>query len=82
VSVCGDNVWIYGSDIYIYHPGLRGVLLEVDVDHRDTYTHQASHTGWCAIHRIHVEEAALSRKLGDACTSYAVGPERVIPLVW
>jgi protein-S-isoprenylcysteine O-methyltransferase Ste14 len=34
------------------------------------------------IHRIHVEEAALSATLGSAYTSYASGRKRLIPLVW
>ena len=34
------------------------------------------------VHRIHVEEEALSATLGDAYTSYASGRKRLIPFVW
>jgi protein-S-isoprenylcysteine O-methyltransferase Ste14 len=34
------------------------------------------------IHRIHVEEAALSATLGRAYMSYAAGRKRLIPFVW
>lgn len=34
------------------------------------------------VHRIHVEEAALSATLGDAYTSYASGRKRLVPFVW
>jgi protein-S-isoprenylcysteine O-methyltransferase Ste14 len=34
------------------------------------------------VHRIHVEEGALSATLGSAYTSYASGRKRLLPLVW
>jgi protein-S-isoprenylcysteine O-methyltransferase Ste14 len=34
------------------------------------------------VHRIRVEEAALSTALGGAYTSYAAGRKRLVPFVW
>jgi len=34
------------------------------------------------LYRIHVEEAALLRAVGDRYRTYASGHKRLIPLVW
>jgi protein-S-isoprenylcysteine O-methyltransferase Ste14 len=72
---------------FVRHPGYSGILL-VLAGIGATYGNWLSLAALALIpligfiHRIHVEEAALSAALGGAYTSYASGRKRLIPFVW
>jgi protein-S-isoprenylcysteine O-methyltransferase Ste14 len=71
----------------IRHPSYAGVML-ILVGLAATYGNWLSVAVFLVIalagfvHRIRIEEAALSATLGRAYTSYASGRKRLVPLVW
>ncbi len=72
---------------FVRHPGCSGIVL-VLTGIGATYGNCLSLAAPALvplvgfIHRIHVEEAALSAALGSAYTSYASGRKRLIPFAW
>jgi len=72
---------------FVRHPGYTGVMLVV-VGAGLVTGNWIGLAGWTALvmipllYRIHVEEAALVRAVGDRYRTYASGHKRLIPLVW
>jgi protein-S-isoprenylcysteine O-methyltransferase Ste14 len=82
-----QSVVTSGPYRFVRHPGYTGVLLVV-LGAGAVSGNWVGLAGWTLLvtlpllYRIHVEEHALIRMLGDAYRSYAAGHKRLIPLVW
>jgi protein-S-isoprenylcysteine O-methyltransferase Ste14 len=72
---------------FVRHPGYLGILL-VLAGMGTTYGNWLGLAALTLIpaigfvHRIHVEEDALSSALGSTYTCYAAGRKRLVPLLW
>ncbi|HEY2202001.1 MAG TPA: isoprenylcysteine carboxylmethyltransferase family protein [Solirubrobacteraceae bacterium] len=72
---------------YVRHPGYTGVVLVV-IGAGVVTGNWVGLAGWTLLvllpllYRIHVEESALLRALGETYRSYATRRKRLVPLVW
>lgn len=72
---------------FVRHPGYTGVMLIV-IGSGAVSGNWVGLAGWTLLvmlpllYRIHVEEHALLRALGDTYRSYATHHKRLIPLIW
>jgi protein-S-isoprenylcysteine O-methyltransferase Ste14 len=82
-----QSVVTTGPYRFVRHPGYTGVLLVV-LGAGAVSGNWIGLAGWTLLvmlpllYRIHVEETALLRALGEAYGSYAARHKRLVPLVW